>query len=243
MVSGKSAIAARVSAGLLLCPWLASAAEPAIDRAVESILNRPLVLEQPEGFEAPSTEQLRQFLDEEGIDIGKLAVEAERRKQELATTLGIAGATAADAPPAAARVLVFVSMSMPEQSLKRVVADAERAGALLVMNGMPGNSMRATRTAVQSINGEAKVGWQIDPVSLKRFEVKVAPTTVLAASPTRRSDCDDKREGACTDEAFWGFEGDVSLEYALAKIAAADAKAETLAAPFLARLRGERGER
>lgn len=242
MDSGRSVIAASVSAALALCAGPARAADPAIDRAVESILDRPLVLEEPAGFEAPSPEAARKLLDDTGVDLEKLSAEAQRIQQEFANSIeGQAGPAAADATHPKARLLVFVSLSMPEASLRRVVADAERAGAMVVMNGMHQNSMRATKTSVQSLTGERPVGWQIDPVSRRRFGVTVAPTTVLAANPVRRADCDDQREGVCIDEPYWGFEGDVSLDYALERIIAAAPEAGEAAAPYLARLRERQG--
>ena len=106
--------------------------------------------------------------------------------------------------PRQTRLLVFVSMSMPEASLKRLAEDAARANAVLVLRGLINDSMQQTLRAVKNILGEkGAAAWEIDPPAFARYGVAAAPTYVLA------------RHANDNASDFVAVEGDVTLAYAL----------------------------
>jgi conjugal transfer pilus assembly protein TrbC len=109
------------------------------------------------------------------IDLSTLAQQYERMR------LGPSGASAGDAERdrEARGLVVFVSLGMPAASLDRLIADAERLRALLVLRGITGGSIKATAERIERLNAGRKVGWQIDPAMFKRFDVRAVPAFVL----------------------------------------------------------------
>lgn len=135
---------------------------------------------------------------------------------------------------------IFVSLAMPEQSLRLLVAQAERSGATLVLRGLKANSMKQTLDHVQALIGERKVAWQIDPESFARFNVQHAPSFVL----TKAEEGHESRPGTCgancaTAALFFSVAGDVSLDYALEAIVRRHPDALRDARPFLVRLKAQ----
>ena len=139
-------------------------------------------------------------------------------------------------PPA---LRIFVSLAMPEQSLRLLVAQAERSGATLLLRGLKANSMKQTLDAVQGLIGERKVAWQIDPEAFARYSIQRAPTFVL----TKGVDGREFPSGTCgancvTTAPFFSVAGDVSLDYALGALVRRHPDALRYATPFVERLRG-----
>lgn len=131
---------------------------------------------------------------------------------------------------------IFVSLSMPQASLRLLTGQAERAQATLVLRGLKNDSMRQTLEAVQALIGEHKVNWQIDPEAFVRYGVRHAPTFVLLTGSATNT-----HSGACgascnTASTFYSVAGDVSLAYALDTLARRYPAAQPAAAPFLQRL-------
>ena len=140
-------------------------------------------------------------------------------------------------PPSALRI--FVTLEMPAASLRVLADQAARSGATLVLRGLKDNSMRSTLARVQSLIGERKVAWQIDPQAFARYAVERAPTFVLltTGAGTRAG------ESACTsdcrpDPAYVAIAGDVSLDYALEAMVRQVPSARPQALPYLTRLKG-----
>jgi conjugal transfer pilus assembly protein TrbC len=126
-------------------------------------------------------------------------------------------------------LLIFISFSLPEATLRALVAQARRAGAVLVMRGLHQNSIKATLPRVRELLGseqqQAALGWQIDPRLFRAFEVKVVPTFALTEPQALARSC---TQDACMRPATWAsVSGNVSLHAAL------DAMAQ--GAPALAR--------
>lgn len=110
-------------------------------------------------------------------------------------------------------LLVFVSFSMPEASLRSLVSQAERANATLVLRGPVRSSLKETVIAVQKLIGDRKVVFQLDPEAFDRFGVTAVPTFILTRSSKRDASCAD---GACASPAEGlRLSGDVSIEYAI----------------------------
>ncbi len=160
-----------------------------------------------------------------GIDIGVLARQGSQ----------IGGAMSPGAlPPQEPALRIFVTLDMPQGSLRRLVDQAERSGAVLVLRGLKNQSMRQTVAAVSELLGQRKAGWVIDPEAFERHGVEAAPTFLLTigedAPPCSATTCTVPRP-------FISVSGDVSLDYALEHMVRRHPGAGAVAGPYLSRLR------
>lgn len=163
------------------------------------------------------------------IDIEALA----RQGQALGSSGDASGPTS---QPSGLRV--FVTLDMPQGSLERLVAQAERHGATLVLRGLKDQSMRLTLERVQALLGQRPVAWQIDPGAFEHYRVQAAPTFVLDLPHTDPGGHAHCTGGGCTERApFVSVSGDVSLDYALQAMA----RRQPLAAPRALQHLGRQG--
>lgn len=110
-------------------------------------------------------------------------------------------------------LLVFVSFSMPDASLRSLVSQAERARATLILRGPFKSSFKETVVAIQKLIGGRKVSFQLHPEAFDRFGVVTVPTFVLTSNAEANRTC---KEEACGNQAdFVRVTGDVTIEYAL----------------------------
>jgi conjugal transfer pilus assembly protein TrbC len=136
---------------------------------------------------------------------------------------------------------IFVTLAMPEGSLKLLIDQAERTGTTLMLRGLKSGSMTQTLATVQALIGDRKVNWQIDPEAFNRFRIQHAPTFVLMRSDGVPHPNHDGCITACpADGGFFSVAGDVSLGHALEAIARRYAEAKGQIAPLLQRLRDQR---
>ncbi len=152
----------------------------------------------------PNVEALPQPLSRTPIDLEALArgyasqIDAMTQAQGLAAGPGL---------------LVFVSLSMPRPTLQRLVDQAARAKASIVLRGFANGSLRDTVAQVQGLIGTRQVAVQIDPQAFDRYAVTRVPTFVLVRDGTRPVAC---ASGSCAPaDSFLRTSGDVSLDYAL----------------------------
>ena len=132
-------------------------------------------------------------------------------------------------------LLIFVSFSMPEPTLKRLADQAARARATLVLRGFVNGSLRETVLRVQRLIGKRHVAFQIDPQAFERFAISKTPSFVLVRDGARTNHC---AVGQCFPaDAFVVTAGDVSLDYALAAIQRAAPGFAQGAAGFLKKMR------
>ena len=114
--------------------------------------------------------------------------------------------------------IAFASLSMPKDSLRRLIEDTSRAGGVVVFRGFPNNSAKAfTQGMLEVVNEEddfASIG--IDPRLFRAFNVEAVPSFVVASSgfdPCDGFDCQ-------TDvPAHDVMVGNVTVEYALQSFA------------------------
>ena len=147
----------------------------------------------------------------------------------------MAQANLGDAP----RFIAFASLSMPPQSLKTLVRDTAAAGGVTVLRGFPGGSAkRLTKmlTAMAS-NGEQLSALGIDPRLFRAFDIKAAPSFVMASSDFTLCDGFDCKGAVPPHDRMTG---NVSVEYALETFAGGAGPGSRLAALHLARLKKER---
>jgi conjugal transfer pilus assembly protein TrbC len=110
-------------------------------------------------------------------------------------------------------LLVFVSFSMPEATLSRLVDQASRAGAALLLRGLVDGSMVHTVSRVQQMIGSRRVAVQIDPQAFDRYTVTQTPSFVLLRDGAQAVPC---KSGTCVPaDSYVLTAGDVSLDYAL----------------------------
>ncbi|WP_157263891.1 type-F conjugative transfer system pilin assembly protein TrbC [Azohydromonas aeria] len=113
-------------------------------------------------------------------------------------------------------LLVFISFSMPDATLARLVEQAARSNATLVVRGLISNSLQQTALRARQLIGQRKVGFQLDPQAFDRFGVNVVPTFVLLKDGAVPAPC---AAGTCYPNAsFAAVSGDVSVDYALEHI-------------------------
>ena len=124
-----------------------------------------------------------------------------------------------DPPP-----LVFISFSIPDDSLRALLRDAVHAGSPLVLRGMVENSMKRTVERLGELLGNEKSGKDvvdgpapslaIDPTLFERFGVDKVPAFVLPLDTA--ATC---TPSGCPVPDHLKLAGDVSLAYALGVMA------------------------
>ena len=132
----------------------------------------------------------------------------------------VAGAAANASNPGgeAPLFMVFVSLSMPQASLRAIIADTTKAGGVVVFRGFPGNSAKVFTQGLLKVVSEqdqmAHIG--VDPRLFRAFDVKAAPTFVVASSDFDL--CDGFNCSSAVPE-FDRMIGNVSVEYVLESFA------------------------
>ena len=117
------------------------------------------------------------------------------------------------APAQPVRLLVFVSLAMPQGALRRLMADGERVGAVLLLRGLEGGSLRRTSERVRQLAGERAGAIQIDPQAFLRYGVAHVPVFVLAKRDSVQNAC--QAAGCAAPDGFVSVAGDVTIDYAL----------------------------
>jgi conjugal transfer pilus assembly protein TrbC len=175
---------------------------------------------------APKVDALPQPLTQRRVDLGAVARGYEAMGQANA------GPSAFGSGPS---LLVFVSFSMPEAALSRLVDQAARCGAMLMLRGLVDNSLQKTVVRVQRLIGVRKVGFQVDPQAFDRFSVSATPTFVLIKDGAVPAPC---AAGTCFPaSSFVSTAGDVSLDYALEFFDRAAPSFSTAAQSFLSKMK------
>jgi conjugal transfer pilus assembly protein TrbC len=163
---------------------------------------------------------------------GRVDVEGLARAFEANRSAFEGAPLATDGPT----LLVFVTLAMPEATLRLLVEQAARARAVLVLRGLKSSSIRQTTARVQQLLGESVAQFSIDPQAFDRFGVHSAPTFVLLRAGAVASDC---AAGACVaPDGFASIVGDVSIDYALRAIAQRSPRFKTEAELLLRRIQG-----
>jgi conjugal transfer pilus assembly protein TrbC len=98
-------------------------------------------------------------------------------------------------------VVVFVSFSMPDASLKELGENADKYGATLVLRGLHEGSFVKTKEKILAINKNG-IPLEINPELFRRYNIYRVPTFVLLK---------DGKE-------VHRLSGNVTLEYAAAKL-------------------------
>jgi conjugal transfer pilus assembly protein TrbC len=144
-------------------------------------------------------------LSGEGFDPAALAAKYQAMKEATSK-----------AAKDANELMVFVSLSMPPASLKRIGEQAKRAGAIVVFRGLKyGLRKGAWADSMNALKPIADTGAdvQINPELFERFHVQVVPTLVVASSAPEGC------QGNQCEAGSVAVVGDVSMDYALETLA------------------------
>ncbi len=116
------------------------------------------------------------------------------------------------------QVLVFVSSSMPEQTVKSYLHQTQAINAALVFRGLVNDSMKDMQQYLAEILGQQVTAQNptvlIDPTLFERFKIQQVPTTVVTESEIRPC-----QSTGCPIPVYHRVSGDVSLAWSLALIA------------------------
>lgn len=105
------------------------------------------------------------------------------------------------------KFLVFISFSMPEETLKALNTQVNRIGGKLVLRGLVKGSFRETAQKLK----ELQIDIIIDPTLFEAYQIDRIPTFILRNAPTTSVE---------EDVTFDRLTGNVSLEYVLEQFSA-----------------------
>ncbi len=136
-----------------------------------------------------------------------------------------------------APLLVFISFSMPEQSLKLWAEQASKIKAPLVLRGFVENSIQATtQKAFECFGSGGMPELLVDPEAFERFAIQTVPAVVAVSQLTGSSHND--HTATVTEPPFEVVYGDTSLEDALTLMMSRGSVAiQKVVQPFLEILR------
>lgn len=161
------------------------------------------------------------------IDLEALARGYASQVEAMSQTQGLASGPG---------LLIFISLSMPQPTLQRLIDQAARAQASIVLRGFADGSLRTTVAQVQRLIGDRQVAVHIDPQAFDRYAVTRVPSFVLVRDGARPVAC---ASGSCApSEGFLRTSGDVSLDYALEYMQRSAPGFGPAADIFLKRIRG-----
>lgn len=157
-------------------------------------------------------------LPSKAVDLAELVRQYESLGAARGNTQRRSGDDAADRQVSG--VVLFASLRMPKASLDRLIDDASRLRAPIVLRGLVDGSLGATRRRIAEAMGQRRVAWQIDPTLFSRFDVSAVPALVLV-DPAQPIPVECKTD-QCRAGGFAKVAGDVTVEYALRFIAERD---------------------
>jgi conjugal transfer pilus assembly protein TrbC len=204
-------------------------ASQAVDKAVESMSNDSTFRQEARRLQglnpAPPGSIDGITGTKPGIDLDALITRYDRSGPELSPTASHE------------QLLIFISASVPRESLRKLTRQAALVNAPLILRGVVNGDLPATAEFMRDILGdeEPRARAMIDPTLFDRFGVKQVPTVVLVPG------------GACVagiracpkvTPPYVHIAGDVTLDYALDHIARTHPESRILAESFHARLEG-----
>lgn len=109
--------------------------------------------------------------------------------------------------------IVFVSFSMPETTITRLMADMDRVGGAVVFRGLIDNDFQKTMQKMRELKSQ-KGSALIDPTMFKRFDVSQVPTFIIPLEPIQKCFTEQQRQ-SCGIPRHIKAAGDVTLGYVL----------------------------
>lgn len=114
-------------------------------------------------------------------------------------------------------VYIFISFSMPKESLQQWAAQAKKISAPLVIQGLVDDSFTKTQQAVSALANEGQGGVVLDPRLFRQYHIQQVPAVVVVHSNILKP--------CLLNQSCWNSEvsdvirGDIGLESALQAIA------------------------
>ncbi|MBX3709466.1 MAG: type-F conjugative transfer system pilin assembly protein TrbC [Gammaproteobacteria bacterium] len=124
-------------------------------------------------------------------------------------------------------IIIFVSFSMPDESLKGWMREAKIIDAPVVVRGFINNSFKDTINKISVLTKDNQGGVQVDPTLFQRFQIVKVPAVVVVKEPNCLPGM------SCTLDYDIVY-GDVTLSYALKKIANEEDRVSVIAKKSLA---------
>ena len=136
------------------------------------------------------------------------------QSQALNNFLSGAKPAQANAPQAKyhSDLLIFISLSMPEEAIKGYAKQAKDYGATLMIRGFVDDKLSATRVAASRLDAIG-AAWQVNPQAFTKFKVNKVPAIVLATSESSSL----TEEGCAPTGTYSQLYGDVQVGFALNK--------------------------
>jgi conjugal transfer pilus assembly protein TrbC len=135
---------------------------------------------------------------------------------------------------AASNIIIFASFSMPKESMKQWIRQATDIQAPVVIRGLVNHSFKETINTLYQLNQEKIGGVQLDPTLFQAYQIDKVPAVVV----TNTSHCLPSQSCQETYDVVYG---DVSLAYALKKIAMKNDDVSDLADEALKKLKDNHG--
>ena len=232
-----------LSAGL----WLAAAgaqAQDARDRADaghDMDAQARALVEAVLGGETSDTGDLADWAD--GVigdaltEAGDGAIGPVPAEEEAAVPKGGPGVAAATAPIPSGEVIVFASLSMPEQSWREWSRQAARLGVPLVLRGMDRGGFAATVKRIAARRAPGGAGAAVDPRLFRLFRIAHVPAVAIV--PGGVPPCTSPGCASDAPPPFDLVSGNIGLEAALEAIAREGGQGREAARRYLETLRGE----
>src|SRR5580658_5555632 len=129
-----------------------------------------------------------------------------------------------------ANIFIFISFSMPKESIKGWMKEAAIIHAPVVIRGLVNNSFKATVQKMAELAKDNQGGMQVDPNLFRRYNIKNVPAVVV----TNQANCLPNQ--SCRED-YDVIYGNVHLGYALEKIANRDDAVSAIAQEMLITLR------
>jgi len=119
----------------------------------------------------------------------------------------------ANRPKSPTDLMIFVSLSMPQEVIKELTRQSKQYGATLVLRGFQDDSMMQTEQIIQVLNTGGAT-WQVNPDAYKQFRVQTVPTFVLATAGATSI----LEEGCARPANYVSLNGNQSIDVALQTI-------------------------
>lgn len=152
-----------------------------------------------------------------GVSVAVMATELDEQNAVLKSAQEAHATTTPATPTLQNSVYIFISFSMPKESLQQWAAQAKKINAPLVIQGLVDDSFTKTQQAVAALAKEGQGGVILDPRLFRQYHITQVPAVVVV-HPTMTTPC-------LPNQSCWHPEindvviGDVGLESALQAVA------------------------
>jgi type-F conjugative transfer system pilin assembly protein TrbC len=111
------------------------------------------------------------------------------------------------------RLLIFISSSLPKQTIINLMQQSSPLGAVFVVRGLINNSYVKTYSYFYKLKGDNTVGIMLNPTLFKAMDIQLVPTFALYNSSQ------DLLKTACnTNPQYTKVAGEVTVHYALEQL-------------------------